>query len=356
MPLFDQIAELPLQIDRYELEGLTKDVSSEFTRDTTVVHLSGAGHEGVGEDVTYHGLDHIAFQDEEKSLPISGSFTIRHFADLLDDMDLFPIEPVWEPSRHFRRWAFESAALDLALRQAGLPLHKAIGVDPAPVEFVISRRLGDPPSIDQIDKLLKNHPQTKFKLDPTDSWNENLIEKLVSTDSVVTVDFKGTYKGTIVDQDANPQLYKAVIDAFPHVWIEDPELNKETELILEEHHERITWDGPIHSVSDIVDLPFAPKTLNIKPSRFGSLEKLFAAYEYCQDNTIEMYGGGQFELGPGREQIQYLASLFHPSSPNDVAPAGYNDQKPASNLPASPLEPTPSSTGFRWGNNQTNGD
>ena len=32
------------------------------------------------------------------------------------------------------------------------------------------------------------------------------------------------------------------------------------------------------------------------------------------------YGGGQFELGPGRGQIQHLASLFHPDAPNDVAP------------------------------------
>ena len=33
---------------------------------------------------------------------------------------------------------------------------------------------------------------------------------------------------------------------------------------------------------------------------------------------------GQFELGVGRGQIEYLASLFHSDSPNDVAPTGYN--------------------------------
>ena len=41
-----------------------------------------------------------------------------------------------------------------------------------------------------------------------------------------------------------------------------------------------------------------------------------------------MYGGGQFELGLGRGQIQYLASIFHPDGPNDVAPGGYNDAEP----------------------------
>jgi hypothetical protein len=34
-----------------------------------------------------------------------------------------------------------------------------------------------------------------------------------------------------------------------------------------------------------------------------------------------MYGGGFGELGVGRHQIQYLASLFHPDTPNDVAPS-----------------------------------
>ena len=62
-----------------------------------------------------------------------------------------------------------------------------------------------------------------------------------------------------------------------------------------------------------------------------------------------MYGGGQFELGVGRGQIQYLASLFHPDTPNDVAPGGYNVAPPAQGLPTSPLEPSPHATGFRWG-------
>jgi hypothetical protein len=59
------------------------------------------------------------------------------------------------------------------------------------------------------------------------------------------------------------------------------------------------------------------------------------------------YGGGQYELGPGRGQIQYLAALFHPSAPNDIAPAGYDALDPEPGLPSSPLEPDPEPTGFR---------
>jgi hypothetical protein len=76
---------------------------------------------------------------------------------------------------------------------------------------------------------------------------------------------------------------------------------------------------------------------------------LFAAYEHCEANDIGMYGGGQFELGPGRGQIQYLASLFHADTPNDVAPGGYNLPEPPPGLPSSPIPPAPSKTGFRWG-------
>ncbi len=89
--------------------------------------------------------------------------------------------------------------------------------------------------------------------------------------------------------------------------------------------------------------------VNIKPSRIGGLTKLCAAYDYCAEHGIGAYGGGQFELGPGRGQAQYLASLFHPDTPNDLAPVGYNENDPPAGLPDSPLAPAPARSGFRWG-------
>ncbi len=56
-----------------------------------------------------------------------------------------------------------------------------------------------------------------------------------------------------------------------------------------------------------------------------------------------------FEQGPGRGQLQYLASLFHPDGPNDLAPVEYNLQLPPDDLPCSPLSTDPHETGFRWG-------
>ena len=74
--------------------------------------------------------------------------------------------------------------------------------------------------------------------------------------------------------------------------------------MLAPHRDRITWDAPIHAIADIEALPFAPKMVNVKPSRFGGLARLCAGYDYCAEHGIGAYGGGQFELGPGRGQAQ----------------------------------------------------
>jgi hypothetical protein len=138
-----------------------------------------------------------------------------------------------------------------------------------------------------------------------------------------------------------------VADAFPEAWIEDPKLTPETDAVLRPHRDRITWDANIHAVADIEALPFPPRMVNVKPSRFGPLRELFAAYDHCAARGIGMYGGGQFELGVGRGQIQLLAGLFHPDAPNDVAPGGFNAPDPPPGLPESPLDPAPEPTGFR---------
>ena len=349
MATYDSVRELPLEIESYSLEPLEVQASHDFSRRTTVIHFQGGGHEGVGEDVTYSGEDQAALQDEGPTLPLAGEHTLDSFSQLLEHLALFPEGPGMEAFRDYRRWAYESAALDLALRQAGLSLAEAIGHEPQPVTFVVSLRIEQPPRPDPIPLLLERYPTLRFKLDPTSDWDEALVAALAETGAVDTVDLKGAYKGTPVDQPGDPALYRVVAEGFPTAWIEDPDLNDGTGPVLEPHRSRITWDAPIHSVADIEDLPFPPRTLNFKPSRFGSVRRLFDAYDHCAEHGIAIYGGGQWELGPGRGQIQHLASLFHPSTPNDVAPAAFNIHRldPPPGLPTSPLEPPSSAPGFR---------
>ena len=348
MSTIERLAPLPLEVEGYGLEPLEQAVSSDFTRLSTVIRMRGGGHEGVGEDVTYDALDHVALQDAGPTQPLAGTWTLGSFFDHVGALDLFPAEPVREVSRLYRRWAFESAALDLALRQAGISLAQALGREARPVTFVVSLRLGEPPTIEPVRKRLDRYPSLRFKLDPTSDWSDGLIAELVETGAVDSVDLKGFYQGTVVDNPPDPDLYRRVAEAFPEAWIEDPGLNDETDPALAPHRDRFTWDAPIHSIADIEALPYPPRMVNVKPSRFGSVQALLAAYDYLAERGIGAYGGGQFELGPGRGHIQYLASLFHPDTPNDVAPSEFNLADPPPGLPESPLEPRLSETGFRW--------
>lgn len=345
MSLYDDVKNLPLEIEGYALQGLELQARSDFVRKTTVVHLYGKGEEGIGEDVTYHAEEHDFSQKLGPVFPLAGSWTLDTFSQHLGTLPLFPQEPAQHAYWDYRRWAYESAALDLALRQAGVSLGEVVRREARPVEFVVSMGLGSPPSTERVHSWLGLYPSLRFKLDSNPEWSDELIAELASTGAVDSVDFKGQYRGTVVDSPPDAALYRKVAEGLPDAWLEDPGLTAETEPVLEEHRDRVTWDAIIHSVDDIAALRWPPKTVNVKPSRFGSVERLFTAYDHCEQRRIGAYGGGQWELGPGRGQIQLLASLFHPDTPNDVAPRDFN-LEPKAGLPASPLEVEPRAAGF----------
>ena len=346
---WDRVKDLPLEVSDYALERLEQDVSSGFTRVTTVIRLRGGGEEGVGEDVVYDTEDHDIAQEAGPTLPLAGRHTLGSFSDLLGETDLFPQPPLREVSPLYRRYAYESAALDLALRQAQTSLHDAVGRVPRPMTYVVSLRLGEPATLEPVTSRLERYPELRFKLDPTPSWTGEIAAALRETGSVDSVDFKGMYVGTVVDNPPEVALYRLVLEALPDAWIEDPHLDDDVQEFLAPHRDRVTWDAPIHGIADIEALPYAPKMVNVKPSRVGSLPELFATYAYCEERGIRMYGGGQFELGPGRGQIQLLASIYHPDGPNDVSPSGFHAPDPPPGLPVSPLEPEAHAVGFRWG-------
>ena len=126
MNTWEQLAELPVEIAEYSLQALQADVSSEFTRKSTVIHLRGAGEEGVGEDVTYDAVDHEILQAAGPILPLAGRFTLASFSEHLTGLPLFPEAPQREVSARYRMWAYESAALDLALSPAHIAALEAL--------------------------------------------------------------------------------------------------------------------------------------------------------------------------------------------------------------------------------------
>jgi hypothetical protein len=327
--LYRRLADLEFRIDGYCTKKRSVDVSTGFTRVTTTIVLEGDGARGEGEDVAYDAEDHEWYPE---ALDLAGRWTLDGISRRLDGVDLFPKSPVRETSTDYRRWAFESAALDLALRQAGISLGEALGEPYRAVRFVVSTRM-DP------WRWLELDPALEFKLDPEPDWTPRRMRELAATDRVRVLDYKGHYSGTPVDLDPDPELYRQVAEAFPEAILEDPAWNDRTAAALAGHEGRLSWDAPVHSVEDLDALPVRPRFLNVKPSRFGTLRRFLDCLDVCRDRGIVCYGGGQFELGPGRGQIQALASLFYPDAPNDVAPKEYNAPEPVAGLSASPLLP-----------------
>ncbi|NIC00002.1 hypothetical protein [Halobacterium sp. R2-5] len=349
--MYDAIADLPVVVDSVSLDRVERETAA-FTRATTVVALSGDGEAGRGEDVTYETAHHDALAEHEAdtadggAFDLAGEYTFAEFAATLDETDLWPVDdPDREDFRHYRRWGFEAAALDLALRQAGETLGERLDRSLDPVRFVVSGRLPEGDT-KRVETLLDRYPDAELKLDPTTDWPDGTFDFLADTDAVRVLDLKGHYEGTDVDQSPDPALYERVFEGFPDATVEDPAVTAATRGIVSEHAGRVAWDAPIHGLDDVRDAPFDVRRLNVKPSRFGTLESLFETLEWAFERDVALYGGGQFELSVGRGQIQELASLFYPAGPNDVAPGAYNDPRLPDDPPRSPISPPEDHVGF----------
>jgi L-alanine-DL-glutamate epimerase-like enolase superfamily enzyme len=319
MALWDSVAELTIKVDGYSLQRRESSTPSGWTRVTTTVVLAGAGETGLGEDVTYEAEMHDEVPEE---LMLAGTWSLQDFSHRLDEFE--------ELTEGFRRWAVESAGLDLALRQNELGLGEAFGRQELPVRFVVSTRAAP-------ERWLEVAPELEFKLDAEKDWDRPLLRGLRELDRVRVVDLKAYYHGTVVDLPPDPELYQAIAEELPEAIIEDAWLEDGCREALAGAEDRLSFDAPVHSLSDLDDLSLEPRWLNIKPSRFGTVRELLETIEACEERGIKMYGGGQYELGPGRLQIQRLASVFYPEGPNDVAPSEYNEGEPREGLPQSPL-------------------
>ncbi len=348
MSAYDRIADLTVTIESVERRRYVGETTSGFERVTTEFRLRGDGLLGRGEDVTYDTADHDALAGTDP-IDLEGEWTIAELSAHLDDVDLFAAEPPErETSRQYRRWAVESAALDLALRQREESLGEYLGIESGPVRFVVSTRLGEPPTTDRVEELLALDDDLEFKLDPTADWPDEAFVSLRKTGAVRILDLKGWYEGTDVDVEADPELYRDVFAAFPTAVVEDPAFTPETRPLVEPQADRLSFDYPVDGVESLRSLPVEPGWCNVKPSRFGTLESLFETIAYCEENDIEMYGGGQFELASGRTAIQTLAALFYPDGPNDVAPRPFNDPEASPPYPRSPLEPSGDAVGLEF--------
>ena len=348
LSLWPRLADLPLVVEGYELDTLSAVMGNGQVRTTIQVHIHGGGHEGLGEDVGVMPDDDDPLAKMPAALPLAGEWTLESFCDHLGTVEQWQEAPPWELLRLWRNWSFESAALDLALRQAGRPLHEVLGRKPQPLRFVNSLGLGDPPSTETIHRRIANHPEVHFKLDAAAAWSLAICEDLAATGKVDVVDFKGQYGMEIEDEEALATMYEHVIATFPDAILEDPHDLPAVREAIAPHAGRVSYDALITQADDLDKTPINPiRVVNIKPCRTGSLRRLLALYARAEADGLLMYSGGMGELGIARGQIQLLASIFHPDGPNDAAPSEFNGPDPPADLPTSPLPPAPEATGFR---------
>jgi L-alanine-DL-glutamate epimerase-like enolase superfamily enzyme len=343
--LWPAIKDLPITVESSSFEALLPSgpvAMEDFS--TTQLRLRGRGEEGVGEQV--------GTADDQTSLrasdfPLTGEWaTLADFLAHVDAIDMWPEPPEWELQRNWRRWTFESAALDLALRQSGTSLPEVLGRTPQPVTFVNSFGLGDPPDVDKLLTRRALQPTVGFKLDVAPSWTQEIMERVAAVEGIATIDFKGQYGLEVEDEPALIEMYERTLATFTEAVFEDPHDYPAVLELLTPLADRVAYDAPITSVESIGQTPIEVGIVNVKPCRVGGLQELSNLYAHCESAGIQMYNGGMGELGVGRGQAQLLASLFHPDAPNDIAPSEYNLDDPPAGLPPSPLDPAPD-RGFR---------
>src|SRR5581483_4730325 len=157
-----------------------------------------------------------------------------------------------ELAEGYRRWAFESAALDLALRQREIGLGEALGRQERPVRFVVSTRAAP-------ERWLAFAPELEFKLDAEKDWNRELLQQLRALDRVRVVDLKAYYRGTSVDLAPDAELYRAVAEELPEAIIEAAWLEDGCREARAGAEGRLSFAAPVHSLKDLNGLPLEPR-------------------------------------------------------------------------------------------------
>ena len=173
----------------------------EFTRFTTLITMTGGGEEGVGEDVVYDGLDHVASRTPAQVHDLSGPSTLGELAELLDTLDLFPappgargvaqLPPLGVRVGGARPGAAPGAASRWARWWAASPRRSPTS---SRCGWRTSTTRGPRPRT-RCTGVLERYPRTRFKLDPTNAWTEELVAELAATGAVDSMDLKGHYNG-----------------------------------------------------------------------------------------------------------------------------------------------------------------
>jgi hypothetical protein len=270
-----------------------------FTRTTTVVHLRGGGAGGASA----------------RTSPGTPSTTTASRRRARSSRSRAPGRS--SPSRDprdadtQRRWPTRAPrSTSRCARRARRSRRRSARAAPRDVRRLAGpRRLHRRASV--VRRWLEIEPSHRFKLDPAATGRRP--DRRARRDRR---DRDGRLQGVLQPGRAirrpTPTSTAQSPRAFPRPYLEDPALTDETDSVLEPYRERVTWDAPIQSVAD-VEGSRSPRACSTPSPRASGRSRSCSTSTTTADETgIDLYGGGMFELGPGRGQIQYLASLLSP--------------------------------------------
>ena len=334
-------------IEGYSLEGATAQrLAPSSSAHDDDLHLFGGGEEGLGEDVTYDAEEHATQQDRGPVLAAGRRVDLRR------------VLRAPRRARPVPRRQPEHARLPplppLGVRERGARPRAAPGrharcttcssASRSPSRSSSRSRIGEPPTLEPVARRLARYPRLRFKLDATPDWTDELIERLVGTGAVDSIDFKGAYKGTPVDVETDPGVLPPHRRGVPGRLARGPRPRRPEARRARSrpYRDRITWDAPIHSVADILALPVPaahgqPQAVALRLGR-GAVRRL-RLLRRSAGWAPTAAASSSSASAAGRSSC--LAALFHPDAPNDIAPGGYDALDPEPGLPASPLDPDP---------------
>jgi len=209
----------------------------------------------------------------------------------------------------YQHAAIESAAVDLALRQARTNLAELVESDFSETRYVRSFA-ASPDPLPELAAHLDQNPGIEIKVDVHPAWGEETLGQLARLRNISVLDFK--HQGTSATQTA-------VARALPEPWLEDPgQLGAPPSGILAR---RFSLDAALTSENPEEILQrMNPAAVNLKVPRMGGVLALLRAAAICEAEKRPFYLGGMFEVSVGRAQARELASLLAPQGPNDLAP------------------------------------
>ena len=311
-----RLIELPLHVEEAHvaLDAIELPSYPDEPRPSSTVTLAGRQQTGVGENVAWTRNDHRNFQHRISGGDFAHRGSLGGFLRALG-----AIVPEAYPHA-----AIESAAVDLALRQARTNLEELAESDFSDTRYVRSFAASHDP-LAELTAHLEQNPGIDIKVDVHPAWEEATLVRLAGLGSIAVLDFK--HQGTLATQTA-------VAEALPDPWLEDPgQLGQRPSGILAR---RFSLDAALTSEKPQEMLQrMNPAAVNLKVPRMGGVLALLQAAAFCEAEKTPFYLGGMFEVSVGRAQARELASLLAPQAPNDLAPIprGTNHEFPSALRP-----------------------